>query len=125
MNNPQLVAEILRITAYYDVREEIYWWYGGKGDVNFSIKCNDIFLWGCSDSEPIETIGDANLLEECLKKTELNGHLLYCAEKRQMRPQGAAYQFIPESEWELFNKFPEREVGLGNPTSLEDVKNKI
>lgn len=101
-----------------------------------AVNCSDIFFWGCADAEYIEGLDDLQLFRQSMKdiaeiegnKCFTNGPELYCARKRQERPQGAYYKYIrsldsgPEAEEKtkkiqaLFNAAgPEREVGLGNP----------
>ena len=44
------------------------------------------------------------------------GSDLYCARRREERPQGACYSIIPKNLWPLFHACgPERKTGLGNP----------
>lgn len=104
-----------------------------------AVICSDIFIWGCSDAEEIETSDDIELLRQSIKDcTSIEPHsshgtLLYCARKRNMRPQGAYYKYLDVYDYKkdqprelnkeatakmykLFNDAgPEREVGLGNP----------
>lgn len=104
-----------------------------------AVICNDVFAWGFADAEDIETSDDIELLRQSIKDCTAieprssHGALLYCARKRNMRPQGAYYKYLdvydykkdqpPELNAEatakmhkLFNDAgPEREVGFGNP----------
>lgn len=83
-----------------------------------AILCNDVFFWGSADAEFIDeaTLPDfERAVTECGGDEE-TGALLYCARKRQERPQGALYKYIPPEYWALFDACgPEREIGLGNP----------
>ena len=119
--NEQFIGKLLELAAKYDITDELDW---GE-DLNFYIRCNDVFAWGCSDAEDISE-EDLPLLEQSLKDSEMHGTLLFCARKRKCRPQGAYYQYFDkDTEWELFNACgEEREVGLGNPYSPEDAYNK-
>lgn len=43
---------------------------------------------------------------------------LFACKVMRMRPQGAAYSYIPEDLWDLFDEAgPERAVGFGNPSA--------
>ncbi len=90
------------------------------------VECSDVFWWGCVDHELIEA-EDAPLLLKCKEDITnlgvLEEHLiryhtatLYCARKREMRPQGAMYKNTPVELWPLFNACgPHRPSELGNP----------
>jgi hypothetical protein len=90
--------------------------------VTFFARCDDFFMWGGSDGEPItpDNIGD---LEQAVADMRALGlpdwdkaHLLWIARKRGMRPQGAYYTYIEKEYWPLFDACgPERETGFGNP----------
>ena len=91
----------------------------------FHFLCNDIFDWGCADSERI-TVEDLPAISAACEEAADNGDdtlawgpLLWIARKRGRRPQGAAYALMPESLWPLFNAAgPQREIGPGNPYSV-------
>lgn len=104
--------KVLKYAAEQDIYEDIYW----DEDLNFYINCNDLFFWGCADSEDL-TEADFDLLKQAYEDSDtMAGTLLYCCRKRNMRPQGAYYKYIEEEYWHLFDACgPEREVGLGNP----------
>ncbi len=107
------IFRILSLIAEYDINGEIFW----STDFEFFVNCNDVFFWGCADAEPIsaETLDD---LEKALKETELDGCNLYCARRREMRPQGALYKYLEKKNWPLFDACgPKRDVGFGNPTA--------
>lgn len=112
---------------------ESLWWRtdGEYAPVTFFANCNDLFVWGSADSEPItpETI---DVLEQSLRdlqavaeakanpRDELNAIVytpdLYVARVRGMRPQGACYKYFPKGTWPLFDACgPEREVDFHNP----------
>lgn len=75
------------------------------------VDCSDLFFWGCSDSEEI-TLEEIPALEECLRLSPKNGPLLWCARKREMRPQPPYYQEFSEEEKVLFDACgPERQPG--------------
>ena len=83
--------------------------------------CNDLFYWAVADAEHIteETLQDFNkAIDDCAGNKDL-GAWLYCSRIRKMRPQGAAYSYIPEELWPLFDACgPERPTdssAFGNP----------
>jgi hypothetical protein len=94
-------------------------------DLDFYVNCNDLFFWGCSDAEDIETQEDIDLLKKCFEDIgEYWATQLFTARKRRMRPQGAAY---PKNEnlWKFFDDCgPEREIDLCNPNPHPEVKKK-
>lgn len=113
---------------------------------SIGVVCSDIFAWGCADVEDIESSDDIELLrqsiKDCLEIEQRSSHgvLLYCARKRQMRPQGAYYKYLDvydykkdqprelneeatEKMHKLFNDAgPKREVGLGNPFEVGEYR---
>jgi len=83
--------------------------------VNLAVACNDTFFWACGDCEII-TVEELSDLQECYRQSPKHGGDLWVARRRGMRPQGALYDWYPESEWALFDACgPKREVGFGNP----------
>ena len=88
-------------------------------DDRYWVNCNDLFFWGCADSEEIteDNILDlSNALEECEALGCRNeGFGLFVARRRGMRPQGAAYPSKPELVALYDACGPKRETGLGNP----------
>jgi hypothetical protein len=93
-------------------------------DAQVLINCSDMFFWGCADSEPIEA-DDVALLQSCFNDLKaldpqqawyVHTGDLYCARKRQMRPQGAQYKHFNPIVWPLFNACgPHRPSEFGNP----------
>lgn len=85
------------------------------------VNCNDLFYWGCADSEDIseETFGEfIKAINEC-GGNEAIGADLYCCRRRKMRPQGACYSYIPKEYWELFNACGDaRDVDFLNPYEI-------
>jgi len=82
------------------------------------INCNDFFFWGCGDAEDIDEESLPMLhkaVEDCNGDVE-TGALLYCARRRNMRPQGACYSMILKELWPLFDSCgEERKTDFGNP----------
>lgn len=106
------IKKLLILMAENDCQEDIWW----NERLDFFINCNDVFAWGCSDSEDV-TEPDIPALEKALEDAGgIWGPLLYCARKCGMRPQGAFMEKIPPGVRPLFDAAgPPREVGLGNP----------
>jgi len=118
------VIKLLKIIAKYDVFhgwDNIFW----TKDMEFRVLCNDIFWWGTGDAEEI-TEDDLTLFEESLKDGGWEvGYILYCARRRKMRPQGAAYSIIPEKYWPMFDACgPERKTDFGNPYRKGEYERK-
>lgn len=96
-----------------------------EDDDEFFVNCNDLFFWGVADAQKI-TNEDMPVLEKnleaCNDDIEM-ASILFCAQKRKMRPQGTAYSIIPLKYWPLFDACgPERKAGPGNPHSQSDFK---
>lgn len=114
---PESFAYRLLQLTQFDLTSTLWWRY--ETDLNsplqFYIDCSDVFFWGTSDLEPItpETLSQ---FEQALDDAGEDGPTLYCARRRQMRPQGATYRHIDSKHWPLFDACgPERPVQLGNP----------
>lgn len=106
------VSKLLKVVALHDSNEVIWW----NTSLEFFVGCNDIFAWACADAEPIETDLDIDALDSALKESEENGAMLYCARRRQMRPQGAIYKHLDQRDIDLLNACgPERKIDIGNP----------
>lgn len=118
---------IIRIMAAFNgfgdspSTDDIWWRTDAEyAPVTMMVNCNDLFFWGCADCEEI-TPEDIDALEKAIADAKAvddggNGHLLWVARKRGMRPQGAYYKYFKEGMKALFNECgPERETGFGNP----------
>ena len=90
--------------------DQIFWHEG------FHANCSDLFWWACADAEDI-TDETFSILEKALEDTNIEFFIwLYSCRQRKMRPQGAAYKYIPEKFWKLFDECgPERKSEFGNP----------
>lgn len=99
------------------------WWRTDAPEydpITLLVNCNDLFFWGCSDSEPLgpssigqleQAVADAKVAGD-----EAHGSLLWVARRRKMRPQGAYYKYFEDGVKPLFDACgPAREVGFGNP----------
>jgi hypothetical protein len=126
MLKTQEILELLKLVAKADYTDAI-WWTCDNDELQFLVNCNDIFYWGCADAEEISTTEDFALFEQsyrdciALDSMSYDWPLLYCARKRNMRPQGTAYSSqIRKEVHELFNAAgPEREINFGNPQSQD------
>ena len=90
----------------------------GEITIYMDVNCNDLFFWGCSDSEEVLPSEIPDLLK-CLEEAPNgNGELLWVARKRGMRPQGAFYKLFDDKIKPLFDACgPKRKVEFGNPES--------
>lgn len=107
---------VLRYFAEHDL-DGYLWWDDG---LDFFIHCSDVFAWGVSDSEPLlESSFDelVQAVDDC-SPHEDDGVLLYVARRRGMRPQGAFYKELEESNYPLFDDCGEpRPATFGNPVA--------
>lgn len=80
------------------------WWLKEnwpKDAITIHVNCNDIFAWGCADSEDLlhDEIKD---LYEHWRKDDCWGPAIWCIKKRQMRPQKPVEKAIREhGVWDL------------------------
>lgn len=118
----KFILRVLELCYRYDSRE-LLGWSVKDGAVSFYVNCNDLFFWGCADSEEI-TQESVDVLEKALADCKavnmvtgtIEAGSLYAARIRNMRPQGACYECIEKEFWPLYDECgPEREVGPGNP----------
>ncbi len=112
----KFMLRVLSVTS--DNCGDIIWNTDGKyAPLAFFVICNDLFYWGCADSEAV-SCDNITILEQSYKDSPNNGGLLFCCRVRKMRPQGAYYHYFDADERPLFDACgQEREVCLGNPKS--------
>ena len=83
--------EVFEVMHFMTVRDIEPWWKTlGDGTIICHLNMNDMFYWGCADSELVEP-DDLPYLEAALKEceafgNEYQGELLYAARKRNQRP---------------------------------------
>ena len=108
------LEKLMSVLSHHEIHDQVVW-----GDGLPHILCSDTFAWGVADLEPIETLDDVDLLNQsCLDvgPIPIYGTDLYCARKRNMRPQGACYKCYNKEHWPLFDACgPVREIGFSNP----------
>lgn len=121
------IQEFFDLLKKYDA-EEYLMWNTEEGKLKLLLVCSDLFFWGSADAEPVtpETLNELKKSFEDVASispdADYYGAELYCARRRKMRPQGAAY---PEDKalFPLFNACGEkRETGLGNPCRPGEYK---
>lgn len=106
---------VMRLAYDADIMDEILWFPNKDGSFSPAVLCNDVFWWATSDMEII-TSDNIGLLKECLEADPIQGNMLFCCRVRNMRPQGAMYQYIDEDKQHLYDACgPEREADFGNP----------
>lgn len=129
MTNDELILKVVKIISNFDevsisfIKNSTMFKYnkedGNSENVRFFTNCNDIFWWGCADSEEI-TEDNIDIFEQSLKDSKYYGEYLFCARVRKMRPQGAFYKDLSEEDKKLFNEVgPEREIDFCNPYSQD------
>lgn len=105
------IKRVLYLIAFYEIDGSVFW----HCDLTFFISCSDAFFWGTADAEVLRE-SDIDDFEQALKDADGDGPLLYCARRRDMRPQGAMYTSIDREHWSLFDACgPQRDAGFGNP----------
>lgn len=122
MNKLEYYETIMALIEDHDLFNIVYFWNSeDRNGFTAAVDCGDVFYWGSSDVEYIKE-DDIPLFEECLNQSEYHGYTLYCARKRQMRPQGAFYKYIDDEKTkELLNAVgPEREIGIANPYTQDN-----
>lgn len=113
--------KLILILDRADLTDLLHLYIDGDSELGVCFNCNDIFFWACADAEEIQNKEDIELLEEILEQVDIKDGFcvvgdLYCAKKKGIRPQGAAYTYYPKKYWPLFNSCgPEREVNMANP----------
>jgi hypothetical protein len=122
----KFIIDLLTFVGNHDLHDELWWRTHNDdctGDLDFYVKCSDVFCWGTADCEEL-TESDLPLLKECVLLVEkLKPHYgylgtrLFVAKKQGMRPQNAYYnECLPKILWPLFDDCgPERKVEMGNP----------
>lgn len=83
------------------------WWFKEEGKswpedfVTFHVNCNDIFAWGCADSEDI-TYSEISDLYKMWKKDEHLGVAAWCIKKRKQMPQDPIIKYFEKDNiWNL------------------------
>lgn len=122
-DKPELLDLILRVFNIFNGFsgpdcDELWWRVDDEySPVTLLVNCNDLFYWGCADSEMI-THDNIHLLEDAATKIkEINpdreykdAGALFCCLVRKMRPQKVQYKYMPERLRALFDACgPERE----------------
>jgi hypothetical protein len=74
------------------------WWKKDwpKGNITVHVNCNDVFAWGCADSEDV-TFSEINQLYSMWKKDPIWGSAIWCIKKRNQPPQEPVKQEIMEA----------------------------
>jgi hypothetical protein len=72
------------------------------GAVVMTIDCSDVFVWGCSDCDILESEEDLELLYNMYKKDPKHGSDVFCCIKRKLMPQPPVERKIREAGiWNL------------------------
>lgn len=94
------------------------WFYGEQSipwktdAISLHVNCNDLFAWGCADSEDI-TFSELSELYDMWRKDPDYGTDIWCIKKRKKMPQAPVEKMIREAGvWDLDCMNLER-----NPTS--------
>lgn len=115
MTAEQTLSLILRAFKIFDgfcgVDSSLLGWRtdGEYAPVSLYVNCNDLFYWGCADSEKltVENISELEKAAEDIKKINpedfSNADILFCCRMRKMRPQKPYYKYIPNNLKPLFD----------------------
>lgn len=100
------IKSLLGLMDVHDAHSDLFWRIGPatkdltnpEAKIRFFINCNDEFYWATSDAEEVLP-GDLESLAKAYADArdalcEYYGGLLWCARKRQMRPQGPYFQYF-------------------------------
>lgn len=71
-----------------------------KDKITLHVICNDIFLWGCADSEDI-SYSDLAVLYELHRKDPHWGIASWCIKKRKQRPQSSVEKAMIEAGYDI------------------------
>lgn len=83
------------------------WWFEKEGiswpkdHITFHVNCNDVFGWGCADSEDI-TYSEIGELYNMWRKDPRHGTAVWCIKKRKCWPQKPVEEAIRKAGiWDL------------------------
>jgi hypothetical protein len=83
------------------------WFYKDKGEpwkedaVSLHVNCNDVFAWGCADSEDI-TSTEIHDLYKMWRRDPSWGPAVWCMMKRKLMPQKPVEKMIRDAKiWDL------------------------
>jgi hypothetical protein len=111
-NSEEFIKRLLVICAEYNITDKISW----NPMLDFFVNCKDFFFWGSTYAEEILPENPEAFLQALQDVGSVWGPLLFCARKRNMRPQGASYKYMDNELWPLFDACGlEREIGMFNP----------
>lgn len=94
-----------------------HWWEdswpeAAKATFNISVNCNDVFAWGCSDSESMRYSDLREVYDHYAKDPEF-GLAIWCMKKRKELPQQPVAKIIAEKGlWDI--EKIKKEFGLRN-----------
>lgn len=109
-SNIENVLEGQLVIAYLLAKEQLMinnnWWEKkwtkeAQEQFHISVLCNDVFAWGCTDSETI-TIEDIGTIWQYYSKDPYWGLCIWCIIKRKELPQKPVYDDIMKRGiWDL------------------------
>jgi hypothetical protein len=113
-------TDILNIVKALNlVDEDPHFFATDDNEIFCYINMNDVFYWGCADSEqfnPEDIPAYKEAFEDCKAiKAKWVTSILWAARKQNLRPQGAYLSGLEPAERALFQSLPSREIDLANP----------
>lgn len=82
------------------------WWYKEEGvqwkegSISMHVNCNDVFAWGCADSEDL-LYSEVNDLYDSWSKDPDWGVVLWCITKRKIKPQRAIEERLNKEGYDI------------------------
>ena len=64
-----------------------------KDSITIHVNCNDIFAWGCADSEDLLHEEIKALFDHVVKDPD-HGAAVFCIKKRKAKPQAPVYEIL-------------------------------
>ena len=126
---PELIRRVL-IATEFDYTEDLFWRHHEDGALVLYARCDDFFMWGCSDVEEIETQADVELLEKSLADLrETSGDrwprwptYLYAARRRNQQP--ASFMLAEGSEYRIADNIRHLFIDGLAPNRVDEVIKK-
>ena len=95
-----LMNGVVFVHSFWWKEKESKWTKEEANYTSISVNCNDIFAWGCADSEPLPC-DEIEKVYKIWKNDESWGTAKWCAIKRNMKPQLPVIELMKrEGAWD-------------------------